>query len=566
MSVTMDGLYVDGEKVVFHPEDILTGDPTAYTEEIGTAVNAWMEENVTGGEQVTDTTLTLSGVPADAKVTGDEIGALKEDFSVTENSASFTFEQGTIKYSDGINNNSTTRIRSDALSAEHNILLSLNIGALFKYSYRIYANNVYNQNKSVDSFVTGTNKIILEKGESIRFVISYVSNGMSINPSTETDFVCQKLQFTDDSLTMASKAADAKTVGKLLNEIDETVDTINDKIDGIITLDYQIYSPTFSLSPSAIENDGNLIDTLTGTKTTDYIDCSTWKGIRYTGSSWLVCRCLAFYDENQTWISSMPEMGDTTEYTNEIVTIPSNAKYVIFADLTAKQAQTLSIEVATQYTTQGKWAGKKWTCVGDSLTESNLRTTMNYHDYVSEATGITVVNMGRSGTGYMHTWDEGYAFYQRVLNVPTDSDVVTIFGSGNDLNHISDLGSPTDSGSADNPTTICGCINKTLDNLIGLMPTVSLGIVAPTPWKNEKPTLNNTNPMAQYVEALRQICYIRSIPFLDLYHCSNLRPWTAEGRAACYSKDDGNGTHPDEEGHKLIAPRFEAFVESLLLH
>lgn len=81
MSVTMDGLYVDGEKVVFHPEDILTGDPTAYTEEIGTAVNAWMEENVTGGEQVTDTTLTLSGVPADAKVTGDEFAGLKEDLS-----------------------------------------------------------------------------------------------------------------------------------------------------------------------------------------------------------------------------------------------------------------------------------------------------------------------------------------------------------------------------------------------------------------------------------------------------------------------------------------------------
>lgn len=79
MSVTMYGIYIDGQKATFHPEDILTGDASAYTEEIGTAVNAWMEENVTGGEQVTDTTLTLSGVPADAKVTGDEIGALKED-------------------------------------------------------------------------------------------------------------------------------------------------------------------------------------------------------------------------------------------------------------------------------------------------------------------------------------------------------------------------------------------------------------------------------------------------------------------------------------------------------
>ena len=79
MAITMDGIYVNGQKAKFAPEDILSGDASTYTEEIGTAVEAWMEENVTGGEQVTDTTLTLPGVPADAKVTGDKIDELKED-------------------------------------------------------------------------------------------------------------------------------------------------------------------------------------------------------------------------------------------------------------------------------------------------------------------------------------------------------------------------------------------------------------------------------------------------------------------------------------------------------
>ena len=81
MAITMDGIFVNGQKATFHPEDILSGDASVYTEEIGTAVEEWLEENVTGGEQVTDTTLTLPGVPADAKKTGDEIGALKEDLS-----------------------------------------------------------------------------------------------------------------------------------------------------------------------------------------------------------------------------------------------------------------------------------------------------------------------------------------------------------------------------------------------------------------------------------------------------------------------------------------------------
>lgn len=79
--VTMDGIFVNGQQAVFHPENILSGDASTYTEEIGTAVETWMEENVTGGEQVTDTTLTLPGVPADAKETGDQISAVKEDFN-----------------------------------------------------------------------------------------------------------------------------------------------------------------------------------------------------------------------------------------------------------------------------------------------------------------------------------------------------------------------------------------------------------------------------------------------------------------------------------------------------
>lgn len=88
MAVTMDGIFVNGEKATFRPEDILSGDASAYTEEIGAAVEAWMEENVTGGEQVTDTTLTLPGVPADAKVTGDKFGELKEDLSAIQTATS----------------------------------------------------------------------------------------------------------------------------------------------------------------------------------------------------------------------------------------------------------------------------------------------------------------------------------------------------------------------------------------------------------------------------------------------------------------------------------------------
>ena len=204
----------------------------------------------------------------------------------------------------------------------------------------------------------------------------------------------------------------------------------------------------------------------------------------------------------------------------------------------------------------GGIGGLKWYCIGDSLTEKNLRTTKNYHDYVAAASGVQVVNHGVSGTGYMRGEDK--AFHNRITADMANADVITIFGSGNDLVHINVLGSPTDTGT----NTICGCINTTIDNIYAVAPTVQLGIVAPTPWVGNEPADNGT--MTRYCEALEAICKRRGIPYLDLFHCSGLRPNSAEFRQLAYSKDEGNGVHPDETGHKMISGHFLKFLESLV--
>lgn len=213
------------------------------------------------------------------------------------------------------------------------------------------------------------------------------------------------------------------------------------------------------------------------------------------------------------------------------------------------------------------WRGKKWCCVGDSLTEKNIRSDLVYHDYISARTGINVTNIGHSGAGYYYR-GYSYGIRDQVGRVPTDSDVVTIFGSGNDCyGDSAPLGDVTDTGE----TTVCGCINKALSILYTRFPAVNLGIITPTPWylksgtRNWSP-LNPGNIMELYCEALVEICKRNSVPCLDLYHMSNLRPYDAGYRALMYSKDEGNGVHPNEQGHFLIAARFQAFLETLLLH
>lgn len=213
-----------------------------------------------------------------------------------------------------------------------------------------------------------------------------------------------------------------------------------------------------------------------------------------------------------------------------------------------------------------KWKSKKWVAFGDSLTESNIRTTKSYHGYIADETGISVKNMGYGGSGFKRLFESNQAYFQRILNVPTDADVVTIMASGNDLSTIWNtfgLGNVVDTGT----DTICGCINATIDNLYSVIPTVRLGIITPTPWDVFYPsaTEDPQNRMTLYSNAIVEICKRRGIPCLDLYHCSALRPWEPSFKALAYTKDDGGGTHPDETGHAIIAPRIKAFLESLIL-
>ena len=212
----------------------------------------------------------------------------------------------------------------------------------------------------------------------------------------------------------------------------------------------------------------------------------------------------------------------------------------------------------------GRWVGKTWVAVGDSITEKNEKTLKNYHGYIAENTGIEVVNMGVGGAGYKSLEGTNKAFYQRILNVPTDADVITIFGSGNDCGGNYTVGEVTDTGT----DTLCGCINTTIDNLFSIAPTAQLGIITPTPWRYFNPA-DDTNIMAQYSSKIVEICRRRGIPCLDLYHCSGMRPWDDSFRTLMYplnsAGDDHEGVHPNELGHAFFASKIQAFLETLIL-
>ena len=82
-------------------------------------------------------------------------------------------------------------------------------------------------------------------------------------------------------------------------------------------------------------------------------------------------------------------------------------------------------------------------------------------------------------------------------------------------------------------------------------------MISLAPWQNYPPDTNNS--FASYTNAMKTIAQNRGIPFLDLYHSSNLRPWVEDFRTDFMP----DGVHPNDKGTKLFANRIKQFVTSL---
>lgn len=217
----------------------------------------------------------------------------------------------------------------------------------------------------------------------------------------------------------------------------------------------------------------------------------------------------------------------------------------------------------------------KWAVIGDSITETNFRSTKNYHGYISDETGYDVTNYGVSGVGYKMRESDALALYQTVANVSTDFDIITIMCGVNDVAwNDNEIGTAIDSTS----DTICGCINLTIDELEKLYPIrLPLGIISPLPCsivtsvhKSPHPYQMPDDPscrLSVLVDRLAQISRLRGYPFLDLFHTSGLRPDEDRCLRALFKDsmgDPADGLHPNAEGHRVFYKKIKAFLSQVI--
>ena len=217
------------------------------------------------------------------------------------------------------------------------------------------------------------------------------------------------------------------------------------------------------------------------------------------------------------------------------------------------------------------WRQKKWFVIGDSLSSKNSTTTKRYIEYIVEKTGIQANVRAVGGSSWGQPQKKGNAFYQQALEVPADTDIVTIFGSFNSWK-TSDGDGPKDGKGTitdDGVNTYYGCVNQCFKNITSRAPLAKIGVIFPTPWSNQNPYTHN-DTAETLISVIDTASKHWGIPSLDLFRGSGMRPWDLEYRRLVYSKDsggiDGNpaGVHPNEIGHEIIASHVLAFMQRLL--
>lgn len=214
--------------------------------------------------------------------------------------------------------------------------------------------------------------------------------------------------------------------------------------------------------------------------------------------------------------------------------------------------------------------GVKWVAFGDSLTDkatlSKDEGTKNYVDFVSESLGLITTNCGKGGTGYIaNNGGYGQPFVDRISTIPLDTDVITIFGSFNDLYCNTPIGTIEDNAGT---STLYGKFKEFIEALFNRCPDAIIGIITPTPW--EKACRANTSgekhfESIAYINALIEIAKYYSLPLLNLYDESGLRPWILDFKTKYYHNSDG--VHPNQDGHKkYITQKVLNFIKTLITY
>ncbi len=205
------------------------------------------------------------------------------------------------------------------------------------------------------------------------------------------------------------------------------------------------------------------------------------------------------------------------------------------------------------------WKGKTAVFVGDSITFGAGCDGQKYWEILKDELGFSqVTGMGVNGSCISEQSDYGTErnpLINRYQDIP-EVDLIQIFMGTNDYGHGTPLGNIDDT----TDVSFYGALNVILPSLQQKYPTARIVVVTPLHRYNANagateltydylphPVTGKT--LADYVDALKEVCQRYSIPVIDLFNISGINP-SVESMKDMYMPD---GIHPNAKGHELIA-------------
>ena len=273
----------------------------------------------------TDTTLTIAGAAADAKATGDQVSDLKSAFTsmqdalLVTDAQAITWHQGSIDGSTGTANHSEARCYTDHVKVEHSAYV-LTIPSGYKcYIYEYTSNSTSGYvGPYISGWQTGTVRINVAIGHYIRFVCAYTDN-TAITPSDITGVALTYSDYTDPSLSMSGKAADAKVAGDKIGTAEKNAyDSILNLMAFCPNL-FSVYSSDYQPGKGYSGNTGSIVNA-TANCISGYIRVSAGDYLQIFANKINVLnrnvdgqyRKIAYYDTTKTWVKTETYSTNTT--------------------------------------------------------------------------------------------------------------------------------------------------------------------------------------------------------------------------------------------------------------
>jgi len=215
---------------------------------------------------------------------------------------------------------------------------------------------------------------------------------------------------------------------------------------------------------------------------------------------------------------------------------------------------------------------KKIVFLGDSITEGSLASdySKSFVSVFQKETGLEVYGLGIGGTRFAYQKRPSIGdlkfdrfFESRLYEIPSDADVIVVFGGTNDYGH-----GDASFGLDDDETiyTFCGALNSIMTKLKIIFPNAQLIFATPLRrMEEDKESLNaygfsHQGTLLDYRNAIIRIASKHNIPVLDLYTIYPVDPTTQENR----NKYMPDGLHPNDLGHKMLAEIFVKYLSNFI--